>query len=328
MAKKEHYISINDSSRYDEFCQRVNEFRERDNWKKCNRSDVRRYRSYAKLVGRRFYVSSKKYYIEEHLQCPENDYLKVELIDFITKERITFDVMELLRSVYAINKEHYDVSRKDDKEYLLELLYNKCSYIASNADVNVALSKEVKERPDISDKELVDTFLYIVGNGQIYFQTKEIYRHKYCCSRSRFLLDEILDVHCAYNTKRNHRNLEYIPGTIYEKEDAIKEIEDNFGEYIDKVLSHRDMSRPVLAIGLDSFNFSAQNSLICFARSHEEDDIAWRFYTHYEASWAKVSPNNTNEEIREFLIDYIFRFFYKERFKKRIEGTRKYHEGK
>lgn len=284
---------------------------------------------YKRLLGKKFYVSPKKYFIKEDRQDPSGFYLRVEFVEFLTKEIYDFDVVNLLRCINAIKPEQYDASRRNDFSYCCDLL-TKCCLVDSKVNIDVSFREKIK--PDITNVELVDAFIDIVGFGQIYFDLKEYYSYYYSCQRSIYCFrpNVILNVYSFYNHDYYYKNreFEYIPGTIYTKEDAIMEIERVFGKYIDEVLTRRDISLPILAIGLDSFNFSAQNSLICFAKSHEEDDITWRFYTHYEASWAKVSPNNTNEEIRTFLIDYIFRFFYKKRFKNRIEGSRKYNEGK
>lgn len=287
--------------------------------------------AYAHLLGKRFYISPKKYFIAEAPWDSLRYYLTVELIEYPTKKIYNFDVIHLLRNISAIKPEQYDINRKKEVSYCCDLL-EKCCSVESKADVNVSFRERInKIKSNITNMKFVDAFIDLVGSGQIYFSLEHYFSWDKNICRPRFRPDAILSASSFYGYDcyyRRDKKLEYIPGTIYEKIDAIKEIEDNFGEYLDKVLSHREISLPVLAIGLDAFNFSTHNSLICFAKSHKEEDIAWRFYTHYDAAWIKVSPDDTNEAIREIIIDYIFRFFYKGRFKNRIEGSRKYHESK
>ena len=67
----------------------------------------------------------------------------------------------------------------------------------------------------------------------------------------------------------------------FNETEAIPEIEIFYGSFIDTVLSKREMSLPVLAIGLPS-SFG-NRMLLKFAKSTDENDIEWRFYIHYNA---------------------------------------------
>ena len=93
---------------------------------------------------------------------------------------------------------------------------------------------------------------------------------------------------------------------------------------IDNVLSKRDVSLPILAIGLPSSSAFGNSMLLKFVKSTDEDDIVWRFYIHYNARcWDVSSLSNTS--IRKALIKLLYTHFYNHRFKLRIEGSKTYY---
>lgn len=110
------------------------------------------------------------------------------------------------------------------------------------------------------------------------------------------------------------------PSIVFSKSDAIKEIEDEYGAEINSLLAHRDMSLSVLAIGLCSATAFGNKILLKFAKSTREEDVCWRFYSHYNARCWEVSSQISSTCIREELINLLYNYFYEEKFKKRIEG--------
>ena len=118
---------------------------------------------------------------------------------------------------------------------------------------------------------------------------------------------------------------EYKPGTVFTKFGAIREIEDLYGAEINSLLARRDMSLPVLAIGLCSATAFGNRIFLTFAKSAKEEDICWRFYTHYNTRCWSVSPQISNTRIRQELIDLLYKYFYEDRFRKRIEGSKNFH---
>ena len=120
-------------------------------------------------------------------------------------------------------------------------------------------------------------------------------------------------------TGGNFYKNEYEPGAIFTKYDAIREIEEQYGEEISSLLVHRDVSLPVLAIGLCSATAFGNRIFLTFAKSTKEEDICWRFYSHYNTRCWSVSPQTSNTLIREELINLLFNHFYEDRFRKRIE---------
>ena len=96
-------------------------------------------------------------------------------------------------------------------------------------------------------------------------------------------------------------------------EDAIKEIENTYGNLIDEGLKNRDYSMPVLAIGLP-FSVFGNRMVLKFVKSSDEDDIEYRFYYHYSGFCLDVlSKDNTS--IRKIIIRIIYNHFYESRFK-------------
>ena len=114
---------------------------------------------------------------------------------------------------------------------------------------------------------------------------------------------------------------EYEPGTIFTESDAIKEIENWYGNLIDETLSTRDYTLPILAIGLPSPTAFGNRIFLKFSKSVEEEDIAWRFYVHYIPVCLHVL-NTNNVPLRRILINTLYDHFYEDRFKKRIEGSK------
>lgn len=115
---------------------------------------------------------------------------------------------------------------------------------------------------------------------------------------------------------------EYKPGTVFTKDDAIREIVEKYGKDIDTLLSDRDYSLPILAIGLCSPTAFSNGICLRFAKSTNEEDIVWRFYSHYITRCWSVSPDISNARIRQELINLLYKHFYEDRFRKRIEGSR------
>lgn len=108
---------------------------------------------------------------------------------------------------------------------------------------------------------------------------------------------------------------------VFSKSDAIKEIEDEYGAEINFLLAHRDMSLPVLAIGLCSATAFGNKIFLTFAESTKEEDICWRFYSHYNTRCWEVSPQTSSIRIRQELINLLYNYFYEDRFRKRMEGS-------
>ena len=114
---------------------------------------------------------------------------------------------------------------------------------------------------------------------------------------------------------------EYEPGTIFTEDDAIKEIENSYGDIINNTLSSRDYNLPILAVGLPSSTAFGNRLFLKFSKSTEEEDITWRFYTHYIPLCFNVL-NVNNIDLRRTLIKHLYSYFYNDRFKKRIEGSK------
>ena len=115
---------------------------------------------------------------------------------------------------------------------------------------------------------------------------------------------------------------EYESGTIFTESDSIEEIESRYGELINKILSSRDYTLPILAIGLPSSTAFGDRLFLKFAKSVEEKNIERRFYIHYCPVCLKVL-NISNIELRSKLIQLLYEHFYDDRFRKRIEGSKK-----
>ena len=116
----------------------------------------------------------------------------------------------------------------------------------------------------------------------------------------------------------------YEKGTRFAENEAITEIENSYGNLIDSVLSNREMSLPILAIGLPSSSAFGNRILLKFTKSTDENDIEWRFYIHYNARcWNVAFVSNTS--IRKALIKLLYNYFYENKFKQRIEGSKAYH---
>lgn len=116
----------------------------------------------------------------------------------------------------------------------------------------------------------------------------------------------------------------YEKGTKFTETDAITEIENSYGSLIDRALSSREITLPVLAIGLPSTSAFGNRILLKFTKSTDENDIEWRFYILYNAiCWDVSSLSNTY--IRKALIKLLYNHFYEHRFKQRIEGSKIYH---
>lgn len=144
------------------------------------------------------------------------------------------------------------------------------------------------------------------GTGYVIFDTKE-------------------EVNLWYkeHTGRYFYDAEYEPGTTFTEADAIKEIEDRYGNLIDEALSLRDYTMPILAIGLPSSTAFGNRLFLKFSKSVAEEDITWRFYTHYIAVCLKVE-GISNINLRHRLVRILYDHFYEYRFKKRIEGSKNY----
>ena len=141
------------------------------------------------------------------------------------------------------------------------------------------------------------------GTGYVIFDTKE-------------------DVNLWHkeHTGRYFYDAEYEPGTIFSEADALKEIEDSYGEIIDRTLSSRDYALPTLAIGLPFSNRFGNRLFIKFSRSFEEEDISYRFYDRYNPLFLKALGVN-NVDLRQRLMRHLYEYFYESRFRKRIEGS-------
>ena len=146
------------------------------------------------------------------------------------------------------------------------------------------------------------------GKGYVIFDTKE-------------------DVNLWYkeNTGIYFYKEEYEPNTIFTENDAINEVEDSYGRLIDEVILSRDYNLPILAIGLPSASAFGNRLFLKFSKSTDEEDITWRFYTHYFATCLPIH-NLSNKDIRRKLIRLLYNHFYESRFKKRIEGSKSINE--
>ena len=144
------------------------------------------------------------------------------------------------------------------------------------------------------------------GKGYVIFDTKE-------------------DVNLWWkeHTGRYFYTEEYEPGTIFTETDALKEIEDRYGNVIDDTLSLRDYSLPILAVGLPSSSAFGNRLFLKFSKSTAEEDITWRFYTHYIPLCVEVR-NISNLDLRRYLVKHLYQYFYNDRFKKRIEGSKSF----
>lgn len=143
------------------------------------------------------------------------------------------------------------------------------------------------------------------GTGYIIFDTKEDVNLWYKEHTGRYFYDE-----------------EYEPGTTFTEKDAIKEIEDRYCDLINETLSTRDCTLPILAVGLPSSTAFGNRLFLQFSKSTKEEDIARHFYIRYDAVCFNVL-NVSNMELRKGLIKILYDHFYEERFKKRIEGSKK-----
>lgn len=123
------------------------------------------------------------------------------------------------------------------------------------------------------------------------------------------------------HTGRYFYSAEYEPGTMFTEDDAKKEIETQYGMQIDEILSTRDYALPILAIGLPSSTAFGNRLFLKFSKSTKEEDIAWRFYTHYIPACLHVF-NTNNVILKRILVNTLYDHFYESRFKKRIEGSK------
>ena len=89
------------------------------------------------------------------------------------------------------------------------------------------------------------------------------------------LFDTKEDVNECYKENTGHPFYTevYEKGTKFTEADAINEIENRYGSLIDNVLSNRDMSLPIFAIGLPSSSAFGNSMLLKFVKSTDEDDI-------------------------------------------------------
>lgn len=143
------------------------------------------------------------------------------------------------------------------------------------------------------------------GIGYVIFDTKEEVNLWYKEHTGRYFYDE-----------------EYEPGTTFTKNDAIREIENWYGELIDKTLSTRDHTLSVLDIGLPSSTAFGNTLFLNFSKAVEDKDNGKHFYLHYYLICMNVL-NIDNVELRSKLIQLLYEYFYENRFKKRIEGSKK-----
>ena len=161
------------------------------------------------------------------------------------------------------------------------------------------------------------------------FLREHHYYAKHCFQNIRgtgyVIFDSKEDVNLWWkeHTGRYFYTEEYELGTIFTEGDAIREIESSYGELIDKFLSSRDFTLPILAVGLPSSSAFGNKLFLKFSRSVEEEDITWRFYTHYIPLCLHVL-NVSNVDLRKSLIQHLYGYFYNDRFKKRIEGSKSF----
>lgn len=142
------------------------------------------------------------------------------------------------------------------------------------------------------------------GTGYVIFDTKEE-----------------VNIWHKEHTGRYFYSEEYEPGTIFTENDAIKEIETQYETQIDEILSLRDNTLPILAMGLPSSTAFGSKLFLKFSKSTKEEDITWRFYIHYIPLLVNVS-NIRNIDLKKYLIKHLYEYFYESQFKKRIEGSK------
>lgn len=135
------------------------------------------------------------------------------------------------------------------------------------------------------------------------------------------LFDSKADVNSWYkeHTGESFYKDEYEPGTIFTKNDALREIEQSYGSQIDEVLQYRNPSMSILAMGLPSV--FGNRMYLQFVESSEEKDIEQKFYIHYDAFILDASSNISNGTLRDYVVSIIYKTFYNSHFKKRIEGS-------
>ena len=122
------------------------------------------------------------------------------------------------------------------------------------------------------------------------------------------------------HTGRYFYDAEYEPGTTFTETDALREIENSYGEIIDTALLSRDFTLPTLAIGLPFSSRFGNRLFIKFSKSFEEEDISYRFYDRYHPIFLKTLGVN-NADLRRRVIKLLYEYFYESRFKKRIDGS-------
>ncbi len=152
-------------------------------------------------------------------------------------------------------------------------------------------------------------------SAKIEFYKEHHYKIKHCFQntggKGYVLFDTNEDINEWYIEKYGRPYIK--PVKIYTKEEAIKEIESRYGKYIDEVLANRDTTLPILAVGLPSSTAFGNSLFLKFSKSADEEDIAWRFYIHYNAFCFEVTPLDSNSEIREILLNTLYTHF-KERY--------------
>lgn len=167
-------------------------------------------------------------------------------------------------------------------------------------------------------------------SAKIHFLKEHHYKINHCFRNTRgtgfVLFDTKEDVNEWYKENTGHPFYTevYEKGTKFTEADAISEIENSYGSYINNVLSNRDASLPILAIGLPSSSSFGNRMLLKFVKSTNEDDIEWRFYYHYIGRCWDISSLD-NISVRKALIKLLYSHFYVHRFKQRIEGSKKYY---
>ena len=122
------------------------------------------------------------------------------------------------------------------------------------------------------------------------------------------------DDSCEIKEEFDIKPKEWCNGDAITDPDAIKVIENTYGNLIDECLKNRDYSMPVLAIGLP-FSVFGNRMVLKFVKSSDENDIEWRFYYHYSGFCLNVLSKD-NASIRRRIIKIIYDHFYESRFKK------------
>lgn len=115
-----------------------------------------------------------------------------------------------------------------------------------------------------------------------------------------------------YFKKLQRRKEEEKEKALYQQNYALteKKVENYYGAQLNETLANRDMTLPILAIGLDNPTAIGNRAVLKFSKSCRDEDIAWRFSIHYLPYFIDVL-GKSNSEIRAIAIRVMTRHFMK-----------------